>query len=536
MLSRLRSSASTLQAARSMLDEVAATQVPTQAISPAMRRIGRQRGPITRRIASQGGLRSATNTWVATLSAGTAALPVSTWFNAATVSQVCSWMNPPGTVRAFSAVTYETIHDFFHGHPFFDIAPEGQPVVVPPLTGLPAGIDIRSSAMAMRVAASDHLKRVNPGRISGVMSKRIPVAMSDVRTVLRDQTKPRETMAALAQVVVATASDATPTVPPPAAPNASIAGVDTIMVAPQFPQPMYEPLRDLSPDLLLPGLDAVLPDSVLGLETNRRFIEAFMVGLNFEMAREMLWRGFPTDQRGTCFDRFWGGAPDIQPLHLWGIRALGDAPSAPLRDKFVMLIRSALLRRYPNAVIYLTPAVQTAGGPRTPSEDAAIEKQPIFACSMQPDVAFFGFDVSADQATGADGGLGYYVVIQEHPTEPRFGLHAGVSIGVATHVAIGTAAPANQPLNNSVWGRNGAHMAGITRRLPVRLAIHASQFLPPAPAATNATPPANPTTSANPPTPTNPTPPANPRPPTKGKPKPPDDPNPNPLPTDSTIS
>ncbi|MEO8630678.1 MAG: hypothetical protein ABI612_21655, partial [Betaproteobacteria bacterium] len=91
--------------------------------------------------------------------------------------------------------------------------------------------------------------------------------------------------------------------------------------------------------------------------------------------------------------------------------------------------------------------------------------------------------------------------------------------------------PVNQPLSNSVWGRNAAHMAGITRRLPVRLAIHASQFLPASPGA------ANPTTSANPTAPANPTPlPGNPKPPTKGKPKPPDDPNPNPLPTDSTIS
>ncbi|MEO8631290.1 MAG: hypothetical protein ABI612_24825, partial [Betaproteobacteria bacterium] len=257
MLSRLRSAASTAQNARSMLDEVGATQVPTQAISPAMRRIGRQRGPITRRIAAQGALRSATNTWVATLSAGTAALPVSTWFDAATVTQICSWMNPPGTVRAFSAVTYAAIHDMFHGHPFFDIAAEGQPVVVPPLTGLPAGIDVRSSAMAFRIAAGANLKRVDPGRLTGVLSKRIPVGMSDLRTVLRDQTKPRQTMAALAQSVVATASDATPTVPPASAPNASSAVLDTIMAAPQFPQAMYEPLRDLAQNLLLPGLDGV---------------------------------------------------------------------------------------------------------------------------------------------------------------------------------------------------------------------------------------------------------------------------------------
>jgi hypothetical protein len=247
---------------------------------------------------------------------------------------------------------------------------------------------------------------------------------------------------------------------------------------------MYEPLRDLSPELLLPGLDAVPPDAVLGLETNRRFVEAFMVGLNFEMSRELLWRGFPTDQRGTYFAQFWGGGPgDISPLPSWGDRALGDGAGAPARERFVMLVRSALLRRYPNAVIYLTPAQQGGSHVRTPNEDPSLEKQPLFACSMPPDIAFFGFDVTADEATGADGGPGYYVVIQEHPTEPRFGLHPGVSAGAVTHVPVGAAPPAGQPTIGLAWGRNAAHMAGIIRRVPFRLAIHASLFLPPAPPA-----------------------------------------------------
>src|SRR3712207_9200390 len=77
------------------------------------------------------------------------------------------------------------------------------------------------------------------------------------------------------------------------------------MFPPKFPRPINGPLRDLSRQLLLPGLESVLPNSVLGLASNRRFLEAYLVGLNFEMGRELLWRGFPTDQRGTYFDRFW---------------------------------------------------------------------------------------------------------------------------------------------------------------------------------------------------------------------------------------
>ena len=156
------------------------------------------------------------------------------------------------------------------------------------------------------------------------------------------------------------------------------------------------------------------PDTVLGLETNRRFVEAYMVGLNVEMGRELLWRGFPTDQRGTYFDQFWGGGADITPLHLWGDRKLGDPPSPAPREKFVMLMRSALLRRYPNAVIYLTPGVMTGpGGTRVPSEDVATEKLPVFAGSMQPDITFFGFDVTADQAVGT--GTGRIRLLRRHP-------------------------------------------------------------------------------------------------------------------------
>ena len=38
--------------------------------------------------------------------------------------------------------------------------------------------------------------------------------------------------------------------------------LEPIMAAPEFPQPMYEPLRDMSQDWLLPGLDRVPPEHV----------------------------------------------------------------------------------------------------------------------------------------------------------------------------------------------------------------------------------------------------------------------------------
>ncbi len=78
-----------------------------------------------------------------------------------------------------------------------------------------------------------------------------------------------------------------------------------IMAAPEFDAPMYEELEALSKELLLRGIETVPQNTVALLETNRRFIEAYMCGLNHEFARELLWREYPTDQRGSCFRQFW---------------------------------------------------------------------------------------------------------------------------------------------------------------------------------------------------------------------------------------
>ena len=54
-----------------------------------------------------------------------------------------------------------------------------------------------------------------------------------------------------------------------------------------------------------PGSNSIKPDTLGLLLTNPRFIEGYMVGLNFEMARQLLWNDYPTDQRGSYFRQFW---------------------------------------------------------------------------------------------------------------------------------------------------------------------------------------------------------------------------------------
>src|SRR5688572_10683541 len=73
---------------------------------------------------------------------------------------------------------------------------------------------------------------------------------------------------------------------------------DRVMAYPRIPMPMYKPLADRMRDAFMPGAEDIPNDFVLLVGPNPRFVESFMVGLNHEMGRELLWRGYPTDQRG----------------------------------------------------------------------------------------------------------------------------------------------------------------------------------------------------------------------------------------------
>jgi hypothetical protein len=288
--------------------------------------------------------------------------------------------------------------------------------------------------------------------------------------------------------------------------------LDQVMDAPTFPQPMYEALRDISQDYLLPGLEHVPPNTVQLLQTNAKFIESFMVGLNTEMGRELLWRDYPTDQRGTYFQQFWdttaaGAGPQLDipfPIHQWGIRPLGTVAVGMGGDKVVLLIRGELLRRYPGTVIYAVRAVMQAGK-RTLSTLPADEQYPIFRGTLDPDVTFLGFNLTPAEVIANPG---WFFVLQQQPTEPRFGMddapfgpgESGVIPELKTwndlnwaHVAPNAAAlkalvhvsvnkkPAPAPTTpnqKGTWARNSAHMAYITKQLPARVAIHASEIIP----------------------------------------------------------
>lgn len=220
--------------------------------------------------------------------------------------------------------------------------------------------------------------------------------------------------------------------------------IEPIMAAPEFPQAMYAPLRDLSPDYLLPGVELIPPDTMGLVLANHAFIEGYMAGLNHEMARQLLFNAYLTDQRGSYFRQFWDvsayvrqpGDPadpvalaellkDIPLEHTWDkALALGDHPNRTdiARNNVVLLIRGELFKRYPNAIVFAGKAKREPDGTR--GLDDSDERYPIFRGTLPTDITFLGFNLSLDDARGGTAASpeGFFFVFQEQPSEPRFGL------------------------------------------------------------------------------------------------------------------
>jgi hypothetical protein len=173
------------------------------------------------------------------------------------------------------------------------------------------------------------------------------------------------------------------------------------------------------------------------------------------------------------------------------------------------LIRGELLRRYPNTVIYAVPAILKDGklalSPK--SED---EMHPLFRGTLKPDVTFLGFPLTDVKALGESphDPNGWFFVIQQQPTEPRFGMdeanfdkpqsppkpitwndlswrhlaNTEEDLKKLSHATLGSIKKLfpdidNEKIDNARWGKNSAHQAYITLQRPVRIAIHARDII-----------------------------------------------------------
>jgi len=249
-----------------------------------------------------------------------------------------------------------------------------------------------------------------------------------------DPTAQSVDLAGLAAGVTA-AFDPTVAVPPAAARVLeTIDGIDPVRpLAPPEPcvglgRAVWDDVRQAFHDWLLPGVGQLPVDSVVALETNPVFTDAFLTGLNTQLLAELRWRNLPVATGCTPIRRFWDRADtasgarvdDIVGIASWDPASrLGDAshlaPGASSRD-LVITVRGELFRRYPATLVYLQSALR-GGSPdfdTDPDPDAA-KILPGFQGRLTDDVTFFGFPGFASSRVSS-----HWLVFEEPPAGYRF--------------------------------------------------------------------------------------------------------------------
>jgi hypothetical protein len=304
-------------------------------------------------------------------------------------------------------------------------------------------------------------------------------------------------------------------------PEGALTSFDPIMASPHIDEPMFKYITNRSLDLLCPGLGQLPPNTAMLLEENRKFIEAFMVGLNHEMGRELGWREYPTDQRGTIFRYFWDTArvdkrlPDILDIPDWQDE-LGKHETGAKMNNLVLAIKGDLIRRCPDVIIF---AIKSGISPRQWDWDLIYnllkgnsnhppEYQtylPVFTAKVGNDQVFLGFPFAEEDTENGQ----YYFVFMDHPSLPRFGLDCAetpktdaqflvwedlswadvypdnesqyIDFSQSTpNVPPGLKRKPSQVSNQypePVWGGDGAAMASITFQKPVRAIVPAASLL-----------------------------------------------------------
>jgi len=286
------------------------------------------------------------------------------------------------------------------------------------------------------------------------------------------------------------------------------------MEAPKIPYAMYEALKARSLDYLVPNLNLIRNNTVVLMQENRKFIEAFMVGLNHEMCRELVWREYPTDSKGTIFSYFWepiGSQPsegDIKQIAKWDRPLSGNGLKRDgLQDRTIFAIKADLIRRYPDVEFYAIMIVDTQSG------ESKIDWQKFFNNYDENGKAPIGFnliDPEIEARVGEDtlflgypippkeiyqNPENYYFVISQAPSLPRFGLDskknpalnsindlswADFSVGQG-----GWIDPCQKYFgfsDDAIWdGKNDSNTSAIiaqfTLQLPVRLVVPANKLV-----------------------------------------------------------
>lgn len=202
-----------------------------------------------------------------------------------------------------------------------------------------------------------------------------------------------------------------------------------IMAYPIFPEPVYYYLNSISDKFIIPSAKEIPNNSVTMFENNAAFVEAYLCGMNTEMGRELLWREYPTDQRGSYFKKFWDSETDLESirnddffdvksLHTWKGK-LGGNHCAGKDHLLMFAIRSDLVKLYPNTEIYLHKAKASIKDGvvsfdfASKNENNVILK-PVSEAYMN-DIFIVGFKISLSEALGTPNGpnQGYLLTFKQ---------------------------------------------------------------------------------------------------------------------------
>jgi len=270
--------------------------------------------------------------------------------------------------------------------------------------------------------------------------------------------------------------------------------------APRLATPLAEILAERFRALLLPSTAEIRPDTILGVEVDRGFVEAFLVGANQELNRELLWRGLPADPRATAFRRFWrrtDQGDDIPAIASWPATTALGGNSTPM-DAGVLL-RSEIVHRCPSLVVAAVPAVWGSDGKRRPSGNPAALKLPIIRTLIGDDLLYVGFaGLTLTAMIGQhnpSGPAGWFIMLAENPVDPRFGLDPPITPAPApargnlswsnvrmtagdTYARV-SGLPAIPAIGFSFATANGASVANVLQQRTFRAFLHGTALVRP---------------------------------------------------------
>ncbi len=268
---------------------------------------------------------------------------------------------------------------------------------------------------------------------------------------------------------------------------------------PSFPNAMYEALWQMDKEWFLPNMNLIENNTLTLLETNTHFINSYMLGLNQELGREMLWRGYPADLSTTFFRNFWGtddGSPtpqynDIEPIQKWLGTPAPSRKSMGQAAQLVLTLRGDLLRKFPNTVIFAAE-LKRGGDDKLQFQANSNFIFPAFRAELPPDLQFIGFNKSVSEIKDTSSGKQWYFILMEPVGEPRFGLDATFRPNnVATptrndlaweHIGNDAFLTASKKPNLSIadintWGKDASTMAAFLFQQPFATIIKATDLL-----------------------------------------------------------